>query len=94
MQKQEEEGICMHATLTESSLNKELIVLGEMEEALTFCHDIKYRYIVYQAVKGCQSHIARGMVCGIHYQFPLCLNQENTTSCEGDTTARNHCFLT
>lgn len=42
MQKQEEEGICMHDTLTESSLNKELIVLGEMEEALIFCHDIKY----------------------------------------------------
>lgn len=34
------------------------------------------------------------MVCGIHYQFPLCLNQENATSCKGDTTARNHCFLT
>lgn len=42
MPKQEEEGICIHATLTESSLNKELIVLGEMEDTLILCHDIKY----------------------------------------------------
>lgn len=24
-----------------------------------------------------------GMVSGIHYQFPPCLNQENATSCKG-----------
>lgn len=36
---QEEEGIYVHDKLTESSLNKKLTMLGEMEDALILCND-------------------------------------------------------
>lgn len=42
LQKQKEEGMCMHDILTESNLNEKLKTLGKMDHTHTLCKDCKY----------------------------------------------------
>lgn len=42
LQRQEEEGIYMHDTLTDTNLNKKLTTLGKKEYTFTLCKDFQY----------------------------------------------------